>query len=176
MKINPNYFPVLFFGTLALGILLGATLNFPQQGNLSASDNHRNKLNKLIDFIDNEYVDNVNTDSIVDLAASNILDKLDPHSVYVPKSEQTQLAETMKGDFVGIGISFYPYRDSVTVIRPLKGGPSIKAGIKAGDRIIIADGDSIYGPDWSSDAVVNKLNTNKNQWALCMNENVFDGF
>ena len=56
MKINPNYYPVLFFGTLALGILLGATLNFPQQGNLSASDNHRNKLNKLIDFIDNEYV------------------------------------------------------------------------------------------------------------------------
>ena len=54
MKINPNYYPVLFFGTLALGIVLGATLNFPFQGNLSASENHRNKLNKLIDFIDKQ--------------------------------------------------------------------------------------------------------------------------
>ena len=130
MKINPNYYPVLFFGTLALGIVLGATLNFPFQGNLSASENHRNKLNKLIDFIDNEYVDKVNTDSIVDLAASNILDKLDPHSVYVPKSEQTQLAETMKGDFVGIGVNFYMLNDTIAIVNPVAGGPSEKAGIK----------------------------------------------
>ena len=63
MKINPNYFPVLFFGTLALGIALGANLNFPQQGNSSASENHRNKLNKLIDFIDNEYIDSLSEDT-----------------------------------------------------------------------------------------------------------------
>mgnify|MGYP000424207937 CR=1 FL=1 len=55
MKINPNYYPVLFFGTLALGIVLGATLNFPFQGNLSASENHRNKLNKLIDFKSHDF-------------------------------------------------------------------------------------------------------------------------
>ena len=61
----------------------------------------KGKLNRLIDFIDNEYVDNVNTDSIVDLTVNNILEKLDPHSVYIPSSEQTSVAESMRGDFVG---------------------------------------------------------------------------
>ncbi len=100
--------------------------------------NHKTKLNKLIDFIDNEYVDKVNTDSIVDLAVNNILEKLDPHSVYIPPSEQSQIAESMRGDFVGIGVNFYMYNDTVAIIKPLKNGPSDKAGIKAGDRILYA--------------------------------------
>jgi len=161
MKINPNYFPVLFFGTLALGIVLGANLNFPQQGNLTASDNHRNKLNKLIDFIDNEYVDKVNTDSIVDLAASNILAKLDPHSVYVPKSEQTQLAETMKGEFVGIGVNFYMLNDTIAIVNPVVGGPSEKAGIKSGDRILYANKEKLFGRNLTAEDLFSKLKGEK---------------
>jgi carboxyl-terminal processing protease len=161
MKINPNYLPVLFFGTLALGIVLGANLNFPQQGNLSASENHRNKLNKLIDFIDNEYVDKVNSDSIVDLAASNILDKLDPHSAYVPKNEQTQLAETMKGDFVGIGVNFYMLNDTIAIVNPVVGGPSEKAGIKSGDRILYANKEKLYGRKLTSEDLYSKLKGEK---------------
>jgi carboxyl-terminal processing protease len=161
MKINPNYFPVVLFGTLALGIVLGATLNFPQQGNSSASENHRNKLNKLIDFIDNEYVDQVNTDSIVDLAASNILDKLDPHSVYVPKIEQAQLAETMKGDFVGIGVNFYMLNDTIAVVNPVVGGPSEKAGIKSGDRILYANKEKLFGRKLTSEDLYSRLKGEK---------------
>ena len=161
MKINPNYYPVLFFGTLALGIVLGSTLNFPFQGNLSASENHRNKLNKLIDFIDNEYVDQVNTDSIVDLAASNILDKLDPHSVYVPKTEQTQLAETMKGDFVGIGVNFYMLNDTIAIVNPVVGGPSEKAGIKSGDRILYANTEKLFVRKLTSEYLFSKLKGEK---------------
>jgi carboxyl-terminal processing protease len=161
MKINPNYYPVLFFGTLALGIVLGSTLNFPFQGNLSASENHRNKLNKLIDFIDNEYVDQVNTDSIVDLAASNILDKLDPHSVYVPKTEQTQLAETMKGDFVGIGVNFYMLNDTIAIVNPVVGSPSEKAGIKSGDRILYANKEKLFGRKLTSEYLFSKLKGEK---------------
>lgn len=161
MKINPNYYPVLFFGTLALGIALGATLNFPVQGNLSASDTHRNKLNKLIDFIDNEYVDKVNTDSIVDIAASNILDKLDPHSVYVPKSEQTQLAETMKGGFVGIGVNFYMLNDTIAVVNAVVGGPSDKAGIKSGDRILYANKEKLFGRKLTSEDLYSRLKGEK---------------
>lgn len=63
---------------------------------------------------------------------------------------------------MGIGVSFYTYRDTVTVIRSLEGGPSLKAGIKGGDRIIIADGDSIYGKNWSNEAVINKLKGENN--------------
>ena len=68
-----------------------------------------------------------------------------------------RVAEEMKGDFVGIGVSFYPYKDSIAVIRPLEGGPSEKAGIKGGDRIIMADGDTLYGNKLQDDDLVKKL-------------------
>ena len=161
MKPNQKYFPILFFSTLALGILLGAKLNFPSQGNVSSSDNHKNKLNKLIDFIDNEYVDKVNTDSIVDLAVTNILEKLDPHSVYVPPSEQSQIAESMKGDFVGIGVNFYMLNDTVAIVKPVKGGPSEKAGIKSGDRILYANNEKLFGRKLTSDNLFSKLKGEK---------------
>jgi carboxyl-terminal processing protease len=161
MKFNQKYFPIVFFSTLALGILLGAKLNFPSQGNVSSSDNHKNKLNKLIDFIDNEYVDKVNTDSIVDLAVTNILEKLDPHSVYVPPSEQSQIAESMKGDFVGIGVNFYMLNDTVAIVKPVKGGPSEKAGIKSGDRILYANKEKLFGRKLTSDNLFSKLKGEK---------------
>jgi carboxyl-terminal processing protease len=70
-------------------------------------ENSSTKINRLID-IDNEYVDNINTDSVN--TVDNILSHLDPHSVYISPSEQTQVAESMKGDFVGIGVNFYMYK------------------------------------------------------------------
>lgn len=161
MKPNQKYFPIVFFSTLALGILLGAKLNFPSQGNISSSDNHKNKLNKLIDFINNEYVDEVNTDSIVDLAVTNILEKLDPHSVYVPPSEQSQIAESMKGNFVGIGVNFYMLNDTVAIVKPVKGGPSEKAGIKSGDRILYANKEKLFGRKLTSDNLFSKLKGEK---------------
>jgi len=63
----------------------------------------------------------------------------------------------MKGDFVGIGVSFYPYRDSIAVIRTIEGGPSESAGIKGGDRIVMADGDTLYGPKLNDGEMVKKL-------------------
>ena len=92
---------------------------------------------------------------------NGILSNLDPHSTYIPKSELQRVTENMKGDFVGIGVSFYTYRDTITVIRPTEGGPSEKAGIKSGDRIIVADGDSIFGRQWSNEAIIKKLKGEK---------------
>ncbi len=148
---------ILFFLTLSVGVLLGGFLNFPVQKPLLAKNNSKDKLNKLIDFIDNEYVDNVNTDSIVALTVNNILEKLDPHSVYIPPSEQTGVAESMKGDFVGIGVNFYMYKDTVAVIKPLENGPSEKAGIKAGDRILYADNYKLFGRKLPTDSLFSKL-------------------
>jgi carboxyl-terminal processing protease len=163
MQIQKKFIPLIIGVAIAMGIFIGGKLSFTDSSDrLFTSNSKKDKLNRLIDYIDHEYVDDINTDSIVDVTVNSILDNLDPHSTYIPRKDLQKSTENLQGDFVGIGISFYPYRDSVTVIRPLKGGPSIKAGIKAGDRIIIADGDSIYGPDWSSDAVVNKLKGKKN--------------
>ena len=157
MKKSHIYIPILFFFTLAVGVLLGGYLNFPVETQSFSKNDPKGKLNKLIDFIDNEYVDNVNTDSIVDLTVNNILAKLDPHSVYIPAKEQTDVAESMKGDFVGIGVNFYMYKDTVAVIKPLENGPSEKAGIKPGDRILFADNYKLFGKKLTTDTLFSKL-------------------
>ena len=157
MKKTPIYWPLLLFCMLAIGVLLGGILNFPANKPFLAKNNYKNKLDKLIDFIDAEYVDKVNTDSIVDLTVTNILAQLDPHSVYIPPREQTDVAESMKGDFVGIGVNFYMYKDTVAVIKPLENGPSAKAGIQAGDRILFADKTKLFGRKLPSDSLFSKL-------------------
>ena len=159
MKKKRNYlWPTILAAALALGVFIGGKLDFndsPEK--LFTTNSKKDKLNRLIDYIDYEYVDEINTDSIVDVTVNNILDKLDPHSVYIPKEEMTQVSESMKGDFVGIGISFYPYRDTISVIRTIKDGPSFLKGIQAGDRILMADNDTLYGRKLASDVIVEKL-------------------
>lgn len=110
-----------------------------------------------MDFIESEYVDEVDTDSIVDLTVNSILEKLDPHSVYIDKNEMEEVAQSMKGDFVGIGVNFYMYKDSVAVIKPIPGGPSEKAGIKAGDRILFADKSKLFGRKLPNDTLFSRL-------------------
>ncbi|WKL46258.1 S41 family peptidase [Flavobacterium pectinovorum] len=157
MKFNSTYLPIVIGATFALGTIVGSMTNAPADDQLLAKTSSKTKLNKLIDFINNEYVDKVNTDSIVNLTVDNILSKLDPHSVYIPPSEQAEVAESMKGDFVGIGINFYMYRDSVAIIRPVENGPSAKAGLKSGDRILFAGKTKLFGRKLPSDSLFSKL-------------------
>ena len=163
MNVEKKYIPLIIGVALAIGVFIGGKLNFRDSPDrLFSSNSKKDKLNRLIDYIDYEYVDDINTDSIVDVTVNGILEKLDPHSVYIPKSQMQQVSENMKGDFVGIGINFYPYKDSVAVIRPISGGPSEKAGIKSGDRIIMADGVPIYGKYLSNDSIIDRLKGERN--------------
>jgi carboxyl-terminal processing protease len=116
---------------------------YPKSGAVS-SNPKKEKLNRLIDYIDYEYVDAVNTDSIVDLTVNRILENLDPHSVYISQQEYASVTESMKGDFVGIGVSFQSVNDTIVVIQPLKGGPSERIGIKGGDRILYANDQQLF--------------------------------
>ncbi|WP_437395904.1 S41 family peptidase [Flagellimonas lutimaris] len=157
-KIKGYIWPTLLALAVALGIFIGGKLHFndsPEK--LFSTNSKKDKLNRLIDYIDYEYVDDVDTDSIVDVTVNNILGKLDPHSVYIPKDEMKDVAENMKGDFAGIGVSFYMYRDTITVIRTIKNGPSYISGIKPGDRILMADQDTLYGRKIVNDDVVSTL-------------------
>lgn len=143
---------------LALGIFVGGKLHFddtPEK--LFTTNSKKDKLNRLIDYIDYEYVDEVDTDSIVDVTVNNILDKLDPHSVYIPKDEMERVSENMKGDFVGIGINFYMFRDTITVTRTIKGGPSQRRGLRPGDKILMADQDTLFDQRLSNDEIVSRL-------------------
>lgn len=163
MNLQKKYIPLLFGIAIAVGVFIGGKLNFSDTSDrLFTTNSKKDKLNRLIDYIDYEYVDEINTDSIVDVTVNGILDNLDPHSIYIPKSEMQRVTDNMKGDFIGIGVSFYTYKDTVTVIRPIEGGPSEKAGIRGGDRIIMANGDSIFGREWTNEAIIQKLKGEKN--------------
>ena len=158
MSQTKKFLPLVIGIALAAGVLIGGKLNFTDTSDrLFTTNSKKDKLNRLIDYIDYEYVDEVNTDSIVDVTVNGILDNLDPHSTYIPKSELQRVTENMKGDFVGIGINFYTYRDTITVIKPTEGGPSEKAGIKGGDRIVMANNKELTGNNINSDSIVGVL-------------------
>ncbi len=158
MSNNKKYLPLILGVAIAAGIFIGGKLNFSDSPDrLFSTNSKKDKLNRLIDYIDYDYVDDINTDSIVDVTVNGILENLDPHSVYIPKEDMQRVSENMKGDFIGIGVSFYPFRDSIAVIRAIEGGPSEKAGIKGGDRILMADGDTLFGAKLNNSDMVDKL-------------------
>ena len=156
MKIRENYSPLLLFTCVAIGVFIGGMINFPKPM-LSKQNAQKLKIEKLIDFINDEYVDEVNSDSIVDKTVNGILASLDPHSVYLPASEQSLEAEIMKGDFVGIGVNFYMLNDSVAVVKPLENGPAARAGVLPGDRILYADKTKLFGRKLPTDSLYSKL-------------------
>ncbi|MEC4112945.1 S41 family peptidase [Myroides pelagicus] len=149
------FWPLIISIALSLGILLGGFItsaSYRAKG-MYFTNHNKLKLNRLIDFIDQEYVDNVNTDSIVDNTVTNILEQLDPHSVYIANDEMQWVSESMQGSFVGIGINYYLYKDSLSVIKSIPNGPAANGGIIGGDRIIAVDKHSIVGKEITSDTV-----------------------
>ncbi|MGB0897023.1 MAG: S41 family peptidase [Flavobacteriaceae bacterium] len=157
MTYKKKYLPLIIGLTLAIGFWLGGLFHFNTDTTLLTESSNKQKLNRLIDYIDYEYVDDVNTDSIVDHTVNKILGDLDPHSVYIPKKNLEEVTETMNGEFVGIGVSFYVRQDTISVIRTIAGGPSKKAGVKAGDKILLANNDTLYGAGITNAKVVRKL-------------------
>ena len=170
MKNKLYILPTLIGITLAIGIILGRQLAnfyipkpppplpFPISDIDTVPENpYKVKLGRLIDYIEEDYVDNVNTDSIVDLTINSILRKLDPHSTYISKTDIQEVAETMSGKFVGVGISFYMYKDTIAVIRPIEGSDAMKKGIRFGDRILMANKDTLFKKRLSTDKIKNIL-------------------
>ncbi len=159
MGYSKKYLPLFLGVAVGVGVFLGSKLDFSSNpsAKLFASNAKKEKLNRLIDYIDYEYVDEINTDSIVDVTVNRILENLDPHSVYIPPEELEGITESMQGDFIGIGVTYYPFRDTISVINTIKGGPSEQSGIKAGDRILMADNDTLYGESLLRDRLADKL-------------------
>jgi len=158
MGYSKKYIPLFLGVAMGAGVFLGSKLDFSNpSAKLFSYNAKKEKLNRLIDYIDYEYVDEINTDSIVDVTVNRILENLDPHSVYIPPEELEGITENMQGDFIGIGVSYYPFRDTISVINTIKGGPSEKSGIRAGDRILMVNQDTLYGNGLIRDNLANKL-------------------
>ncbi|MDP2089315.1 MAG: S41 family peptidase [Flavobacteriaceae bacterium] len=155
---NKSIYPLFFAVAVVLGIIIGSNFNFEQRSFSFVSKGSQDaKIKRLLGFIKNSYVDEVDTDSLLDITITQMLLNLDPHSVYISKKEMQQNMESMHGNFVGIGVQFMMYQDTVTVIKAIEGGPSEKLGIKAGDRILIAENDTLYGKKLNSDLIMSKL-------------------
>ncbi len=167
MKQNNNI-PLLLGIAIAFGIMLGSFLNIKNVGKVydAPQIETKNKLNSILKYIDNQYVDEVNVDEITEEVIGDLLKKLDPHSSYLPKDVQQYTKETMNGNFVGIGVQFAVKKDTVVVLKVLPEGPSLKAGLRAGDRLLMADKDTIYGKKIDSDFVVSKLKGKENSQVL----------
>ena len=129
--MSKNNFPIYLSLATIFGVLIGVFMNGNSSGfSLNSNSKNEAKIRRLMDYIDQNYVDTVNTSTLLDDAISDMLGKLDPHSAYIPKENLQDIQERMQGRFVGIGIQFRIINDSVTVIEPIKGGPSIKQELK----------------------------------------------
>ena len=153
---NTFYLLVIVVLSLLIGFFWGSRSE--ELGLFSAErSSAQAKLNLLMDYVDQRYVDSLDIDALSIEVIQEIIDRLDPHTVYIPKEESQALSETMQGNFVGIGVSFYMVQDTVTIVRVLEGGPSKKAGILTGDRILIADTDTLYQKEFQIEDIVSKL-------------------
>ena len=126
-----------------VALLLGTQVN-----NLISGDNIFDQLNKFKDVLsltEKFYVENVDTPKLVESAINGLLEKLDPHSVYIPASQLQGIKEDFQGNFEGIGIEFDIIDDTLTVITAIHGGPSEALGIMAGDKIVKIDDSTAIG-------------------------------
>jgi carboxyl-terminal processing protease len=147
--------PILLALALAGGIFLGANVGGnSSNGNVAKS---YQKYREILSLIDRDYVDTVNMEKLVDYSIEKMLEKLDPHTTYIPSSEIHMARAQLESDFDGIGVEFNIFHDTVTVIAPLVGGPSETAGIRSGDKIVEADGVKLTGKNLDNGLVFNTL-------------------
>ncbi|MFC5271310.1 S41 family peptidase [Adhaeribacter terreus] len=150
--------PLLVAAAMAFGMLIGANSFKPTNSNNAASISKAYlKFRDILSYIDRDYVDSVNTDDLSDYAISKMLEKLDPHTAYIPAAEMQLANSYLEGDFDGIGVEFNIFQDTIYVIAPISGGPSESAGLQAGDKIVKVDGVNVAGINISNQGVFEKL-------------------
>lgn len=116
-----------------------------------------NKLTYTLSLIGSQYVDEVPMDSIVEHMMPRLMEQLDPHSVYIPASEMQEVNEPLEGEFDGIGVVFNMATDTVIVLNVIPSGPSDKAGIRSGDRIIKINDSIVAGRKIPQNEIVRSL-------------------
>lgn len=160
-KFNNSKFSIILPLVITVSILFGtfiaeifsvnnkdARILFPQK---------KDKLDLIFDFIASEYVDSISKDKLIEIAIPKILESLDPHTVYISPEDAKSMQEELVGDFEGIGIQFNIFKDTLLIVNVIKNGPSEKAGLKAGDRIIYVDSTKIAGVGLKNEEVMRML-------------------
>ena len=146
MKNNTRFIPFLLAICLVAGIGIGTFYaNHFSGTKLGIINTSSNKLNALLHIIDDQYVDTVKVNDLVEETMPLILSELDPHSSYIPAKDLEAVNSELKGSFSGIGIQFTIQDDTIHINSVIKGGPSEKVGLMAGDRIVEVDDSAFVG-------------------------------
>src|SRR5882757_958677 len=156
MKKLQVWLPLLFAVVMILGMLIG----FRLRGNIATTGffNTRKQtpVQEVIDLVNRKYVDHVSMDSLSDDAVQGMLAHLDPHSVFIPAVDLSEVNEDLQGNFEGIGVEFQIFDDTVNVMNVLAGGPSDKANLKVGDKFVKV-GDSVVAGNGITNDRIRKL-------------------
>ncbi|MGB1102434.1 MAG: S41 family peptidase [Crocinitomicaceae bacterium] len=156
---GPNYtflIPILMGVTLAIGLWLG-TMFIPSGGVGSGVTETSNKYNTILQMIEDNYVDTVDNDLLIESSIQGMIEKLDPHSSYIPASDLQGVNEQLDGKFGGVGIRFLIHNDSLVATHVLPGSPSMAAGMLPGDRIIAVDDNVITDGEVTNEKVMDLL-------------------
>jgi len=147
---------------LLIGVFFGYLIfNSTTSNNTHGIFLSNNKIDEIITIIKSQYVEKTEDSVLLENAYSGLLNNLDPHSFYISKGEMANVEEEMQGSFEGIGIEFNILEDTLFVVAPIAGGPSQKAGIFSGDRIIKVGDKNIAGVGLSNIEVMRLLKGEK---------------
>jgi len=145
MKYNNNFYQIIFPIIISLVFIGGIyfTHLLPEKKTKSNISTEERKLQAILNYIVEEYVDSIDLTHLIENTLPPLLDYLDPHSIYIPASDLSEASEPLEGEFEGIGIEFNMQSDTIVVINTISGGPSEKIGILPGDRIVLIN-DSLF--------------------------------
>lgn len=144
---------------IASSVFLGSKL-LPGENRLLLSSKGLtgiHKLNEILNYIEDSYVDTVIKDKLIEDGIQSLLNDLDPHSIYIPKDQYKNMNEDLEGNFEGIGIEFRIIQDTVMVITTVQDGPSEKAGLKSGDRLLFVNDSLVAGVGIKNAGIMKKL-------------------
>lgn len=147
-KTRSVFLPILLALCTATGILIGYYFSFKNPSTPSGflpQARKTDKIGQLLDYIETQYVDTIRRDALENKTILALLKSLDPHSDYIPAQDYNTVNEPLEGAFEGIGVEFNIVNDTIRVISPIEGGPSEKAGIRAGDRIVRVNRKNLAG-------------------------------
>ncbi len=152
------WLPVIVVVAVSAGVFLGIKLqNRKQMVTRTMFINNANKIGSILNLVEKNYVDTVDSKKMIETAIPEILKQLDPHTVYIPAKDMVEVGEEMSGNFSGIGVQFSIQNDTIMVIDVISGGPSQKLGIRAGDRIVKVNDSIMAGVKVTNDKVLKKL-------------------
>jgi len=153
-KKTKTWVPLWIALSIAVGIFIG---NRFAAFNSASNVKGVGKLEAILDYIRQSYVDTVDINQLIEDALPNIVQELDPHSAYISAADMKKVNEDLEGHFSGIGVSFYVLKDTITVTSLVAGGPSEAAGILPGDRIVKVNDSVVAGKKITNDQVIKIL-------------------